>query len=416
MNLSCELAIVGGGPAGMGAALEAHRLGIRDILIIERDKYLGGILQQCIHNGFGLHLFGEELTGGEYAQRFIDQLNQDGIRVLADTMVVEIQPGLVRAVNSKEGVLDIKAEAIILAMGCRERTRGAINIPGTRPAGVYTAGAAQRLINIEGLMPGRRAVILGSGDIGLIMARRLTLEGASVEAVAELMPWSNGLARNIAQCLDDFQIPLLLSHTVVEIHGSQRLEGVTLARVDNRFQPVPGSQHYIPCDLLLLSVGLIPENELSRRLGVEIDPGTGGPVVDQYLQTSVEGVFACGNVVHVHDLVDYVTLESQRAAAGAVKWLRNPRAGRRVPVRAGTNVSYVVPQYLSLPENEDVTLLLRVKRPLNKPEFIVAADGVPSLRRRRPVALPAEMVEIKIPAEKLQSCGELEINCGGEER
>ncbi|HOB35278.1 MAG TPA: FAD-dependent oxidoreductase, partial [Bacillota bacterium] len=294
MKSSRQLVIIGGGPAGMGAALEARRLGVGDILVIERDKFLGGILQQCIHNGFGLHLFGEELTGVEYAQRFIDAMQREGIAVMTDTMVMEAEPGMVRAVNA-DGVHEIQARAIILAMGCRERTRGAINIPGSRPAGVYTAGAAQRLINIEGFLPGRRAVILGSGDIGLIMARRLTLEGAKVEAVAEIMPWSNGLARNIAQCLDDFNIHLLLSHTVVEIHGHKRLEGVTLARVDDNLQPIPGSERYIPCDLLLLSVGLIPENELSRQLGVAMDPVSQGPVVDQYLHTSVDGVFACGN-------------------------------------------------------------------------------------------------------------------------
>jgi NADPH-dependent 2,4-dienoyl-CoA reductase/sulfur reductase-like enzyme len=399
----------------MGAALEAHALGIRDILIIERDKFLGGILQQCIHNGFGLHLFGQELTGVEYAQRFIDALQEEGIEVMTDTMVMEVEPGLVRAINVK-GVHEIRAQAIILAMGCRERTRGAINIPGARPAGVYTAGAAQRLINIEGYLPGRRAVILGSGDIGLIMARRLTLEGAKVEAVAEILPWSNGLARNIAQCLDDFNIPLLLSHTVVNIHGSKRLEGVTLARVDERLEPIPGSEHYIPCDLLLLSVGLIPENELSRQLGVAMDPRGNGPVVDQYLHTSVDGVFACGNVVHVHDLVDFVTLESRRAAAGAARWLARRRRGPAISLMAGENVSYVVPQRISLPVEEDVTLLLRVRKPLHKPEFILRSGGEQILRRVRPLALPAEMVEITVPAASISGSGDLEILCRGEER
>lgn len=414
-KVSHQLVIIGGGPAGMGAALEAHRLGVTDILIIERDKYLGGILQQCIHNGFGLHLFGEELTGVEYSQRFIDALEKEEIHVLASTMVMEVESGLVRAVNT-QGILEIQAGAIILAMGCRERTRGAINIPGTRPSGVYTAGAAQRLLNIQGLLPGHRAVILGSGDIGLIMARRLTLEGAKVEAVAELLPWSNGLARNIAQCLDDFNIPLLLSHTVVNIHGSKHLEGVTLAQVDERLQPILGSERYIPCDLLLLSVGLIPENELSQQLGLAMDPVSGGPVVDQDLHTSVDGVFACGNVVHVHDLVDFVTLESRRAAAGAARWLARQERGQVIAVKAGGNVSYVVPQQISLPVEEGVTLLLRVGKPLKRAEFTVQLGGEQILRRVRPVALPAEMVEIKIPAAKIVGQGEMRIHCRGEER
>jgi NADPH-dependent 2,4-dienoyl-CoA reductase/sulfur reductase-like enzyme len=413
--MKADLVVIGGGPAGMGAALEAHRLGVKDILIIERDFSLGGILQQCIHNGFGLHLFGEELTGGEYAQRFIDELAASGIRVLTDTMVMEVDSGWVRAVNT-QGVLEIEAGAIILAMGCRERTRGAINIPGTRPAGIYTAGAAQRLINMEGFLPGRRAVILGSGDIGLIMARRLTLEGAKVEAVAELMPWSNGLARNIAQCLEDFNIPLLLSHTVVDIHGTKHLEGVTLAQVDESFRPLPDSRRYIPCDLLLLSVGLLPENELSQKLGIEMDPVTNGPLVDQNLHTSINGIFACGNVVHVHDLVDFVTLESRRAGAGAAAWLRKSYRGQTMAVTPGENISYVVPQRLTLPVQEDVTFLFRVKRPLNKPVFTISTQGEQLLMLRRPVALPAEMVEIKLSPGKIPAGGDITIDCRGEER
>lgn len=417
MKKTYDLAVIGGGPAGLGAALEARRLGVRDILIIERDSQLGGILQQCIHNGFGLHLFNQELTGGEYAQRFMDQVEEEGIEVMVNTMVVQVESGLIRAINSNDGILEIRAGAIILAMGCRERTRGAINIPGSRPAGVYTAGTAQRLINIEGFMPGKRAVILGSGDIGLIMARRLTLEGARVEAVAELMPWSNGLARNITQCLEDFNIPLLLNHTVVEIHGARHLEGVTLAQVDEGFRPISGTEQYIPCDLLLLSVGLVPENELSRKLGVEIDPASNGPVVDQYLQTSIDGVFACGNVVHVHDLVDFVTLESRRAAAGAVRWLmEGKRPSRKLAVQPGEDIGYVVPQRLTVPADGEITLLFRVKEPMRKPVFTIEAGGRNLLMRAGSAALPAEMAQLKVPAAALPLEGEITIICGGEKK
>lgn len=412
--MKAALVVIGGGPAGLGAALEAHRLGVADILIIERDRFLGGILQQCIHTGFGLQLFNEELTGVEYAQRFIDQL-PPGIRILTDTMVMAVAPGRVQALN-QSGVITIQAGAIILAMGCRERTRGAINIPGARPAGVYTAGAAQRLLNIEGFLPGRRAVILGSGDIGLIMARRLTLEGAKVLAVAELMPWSNGLARNIAQCLDDFAIPLLLSHTVVDIHGRKRLTGVTLAQVDEQHRPVPATEKRLACDLLLLSVGLIPENELSRGLGAKLDPATGGPLVDQNLGTSVEGVFACGNVVHVHDLVDNVTLESRRAAAGATAWLQKSSPQWTVTVKAGESIGYVVPQRISLPAAGDVTFLFRVKRPKINPTFIVSSGGQEIMRTKRRLALPAEMAELKLAAKKIPLAEAITIECRGEDR
>ena len=386
----------------MAAALEARELGCKDVLIVERDWELGGILQQCIHNGFGLHLLGEELTGGEYAQHFIDRLGQTDIEVMTDTMVIHLAPGVITAVNPREGLLEIEAGTIILAMGCRERTRGAINIPGSRPAGVMTAGTAQRLLNMEGLMPGRRIVVLGSGDIGLIMARRLTLEGAKVEAVAELMPWSNGLTRNIVQCLEDFDIPLLLSHTVVAIHGSQRLEGVTLARVDDELKPIEGSERFIPCDTLLLSVGLIPENELSKQAGVELDNTTGGPVVDQYLQTTVPGIFACGNAVHVHDLVDNVSLEARRAAAGAVQWLESQlSAEKTIPVRPGTDVAYVVPQQISLPQSEEITLLFRVKKPMEKATFVVSDGEKQILSKKVPFARPAEMVELTLEKDTL---------------
>lgn len=409
-----KVVVIGGGPAGMAAALEANKLGCK-VLIVERDMELGGILQQCIHSGFGLHLLGRELTGCEYAQHFIDQLSRPEIEVMTDTMVLAVQAGQVSAVNPSQGIIRIEADAVVLAMGCRERTRGAIGIPGTRPAGVFTAGTAQRLLNVEGLLPGRRVVVLGSGDIGLIMARRLTLEGAEVEAVAEVMPWPGGLARNIAQCLDDFDIPLLLSHTVVEVHGSQRLEGVTLAQVDNQRRPLDRTRRYLPCDTLLLSVGLIPENELSRQAGVELDAVTGGPAVDQHMHTTVPGIFACGNVVHVHDLVDFVSLEGRRAAAGVAKWLAGAKPTGELVVAAGANVSYVVPQRLTLPVAEDVPLLLRVARPVEQAEFAVRWGKELLLSQRMPFARPAEMVELKLPAQAAaKATGTITVTaCGG---
>lgn len=410
-----RLVVVGGGPAGMGAALEAHRLGVEDIVIIERDIHLGGILQQCIHTGFGLELFGEELTGVEYGQRFIDDLAGTGIKVLKDTMVVGLKPGVVRAVSSN-GAVEIRADAVILAMGCRERTRGALKIPGTRPAGIFTAGSAQRLLNIQGLLPGKKAVILGSGDVGLIMARRLSLEGAVVSAVVEIMPWSNGLPRNLIQCLEDFAIPLLLSHTIVGIEGRQRIEGVHIAPVDERLQPQTANQRFIPCDLLLLSVGLLPETELCRQLGLDLDPLTGGPCVDQHMQTSLPGVFACGNVVHVHDLVDWVTVESRRAAAGAATWLAKSLQGRHLNVKPGENIHSVVPQRILSPATEDITLSFRVKRPFEKPSFALRGPKGVLLQKQRREAQPAIMVELKVPANILPLEGELVIECRGDER
>ena len=320
---TCDVVIIGGGPAGLAAAVSARENGIEDILIIERDKELGGILNQCIHNGFGLHTFKEELTGPEYADRFIKQVEELAIPYKLDTMVVDVTAEkMVTAMNREDGVFLIQAKTIILAMGCRERSRGALNIPGYRPAGIFSAGTAQRLVNMEGYMPGKEVVILGSGDIGLIMARRMTLEGAKVKVVAELMPRSGGLKRNIVQCLDDFGIPLKLSHTVVDIKGKERVEGVVLAQVDDNLKPIPGTEEFYSCDTLLLSVGLIPENELSRGMGVEINSTTNGPIVNDKLETNIEGVFACGNVLHVHELVDYVSEEAKRAGKNAAEYVK----------------------------------------------------------------------------------------------
>lgn len=326
MNRQVDIAIIGGGPAGLAAAAAAYGAGIDNILIIERDVELGGILNQCIHNGFGLHIFKEELTGPEYAARYIEQINELHIPYLIETIVVDIavkdDRKIVTAMNREDGLFEIEAKAVILAMGCRERSRGALNIPGYRPAGVYSAGTAQRFVNIEGRMPGKEAVILGSGDIGLIMARRLALEGAKVKMVAEIMPHSGGLKRNIVQCLDDYDIPLKLKHTVIDIDGKERVKGVTVAEVDENRKPIPGTEEYVSCDTLLLSCGLIPENELSLGLGVELDSATSGPIVNESLETNIEGVFACGNVLHVHDLVDHVSKEAENAGAHAAAFVK----------------------------------------------------------------------------------------------
>lgn len=318
-----DIVIIGGGPAGLAAALEAKKSGAERVVILERDRELGGVLNQCIHNGFGLHIFKEELTGPEYAARYIERVEEEQIAYLLDTMVIDISPKkLVTAMSRQEGLLEIQAKAIVLAMGCRERSRGALNIPGYRPAGVFSAGTAQRLVNMEGFLPGREVVILGSGDIGLIMARRMTLEGADVKVVAELLPYSGGLKRNIVQCLDDYGIPLKLSHTVIDIHGKERVTGVTLAQVDEDRRPIPGTEEFYSCDTLLLSCGLIPENELSRGMGISMDPATLGPVAGENLETSIPGVFACGNVLHVHDLVDHVSQEAARAGHYAAEYVK----------------------------------------------------------------------------------------------
>ena len=399
-----DVLIIGGGPAGLAAAIAAHDAGCRNVLILERDAQLGGILNQCIHNGFGLHTFQEELTGPEYAQRFIDQAAQRNIPFLLNTMVLSIAPDkTVTALNSIDGCFTIQAKSIILAMGCRERPRGALNIPGFRPAGIYSAGTAQRLVNIEGRMVGRRVVILGSGDIGLIMARRMTLEGAKVHAVAEVLPYSGGLKRNIVQCLEDFDIPLYLSTTVVNIHGRERLEGVTLAQVDANRKPISGTERFIPCDTLLLSVGLLPENELSSAAGVCLSGVTGGPEVTDRLATSISGVFACGNVLHVHDLVDFVSQEAKKAGENAALYLKNgSKAAQLVHLEGKNGVRYTVPQYID-PENmeDTVTVRFRVGQPYRDAALCAYADG--KLLRRIPkrILTPGEMEQFPLRKSEL---------------
>ncbi|MCQ4863587.1 NAD(P)/FAD-dependent oxidoreductase [Pseudoflavonifractor phocaeensis] len=396
-----DLIVVGGGPAGLAAACAAWDGGLRRILIVERDRELGGILNQCIHNGFGLHYFKEELTGPEYAGRFVKLLGETGVEVRLDTMVLEVTPERrVHMVGKAAGYRVEEARSVILAMGCRERTRGAIAIPGTRPAGVYTAGAAQRYVNMEGRMPGRRVVILGSGDIGLIMARRMTLEGAQVLACVELMPYSGGLNRNIVQCLHDYGIPLYLSHTVTEIRGRDRVEQVAVARVDKGRNPIPGTEMVFDCDTLLLSVGLVPENELTRQAGIEIDPRTGGAVVCENMETSLRGVFACGNVAHVHDLVDFVTAESQRAGRAAARYVLDAGAaeGRVLTVRGGDGVTYTVPQRIRPAGVERAAeLFFRVNRVCGGSEVLVTSGETQIARFPREHLAPGEMEHIILP-------------------
>ena len=402
---SYDIVIVGGGPAGLAAAASAKENGIDSILILERDRELGGILNQCIHNGFGLHTFKEELTGPEYAGRFIEKVEDLGIEYKLNTMVMDISKDkVVTAMNREEGLFEIQAKAIILAMGCRERPRGALNTPGYRPAGIFSAGTAQRLVNMEGYLPGREVVILGSGDIGLIMARRMTIEGAKVKVVAELMPYSGGLKRNIVQCLDDFNIPLKLSHTVVDIDGKDRVKGITLAQVDERNKPIPGTEEYIPCDTLLLSCGLIPENELSRGLGVDMEMVTNGPVVNESLETSVEGVFACGNVLHVHDLVDFVSEEAAMAGKNAVRYIKEARAEEvaRIDIIPTDGVRYTVPKYIRPEMMEDsLTVRFRVGGVYKNCYISTYFDGERVMKRKRPVVAPGEMEEIKLSKAKL---------------
>ena len=404
-----ELVIIGGGPAGMSAAVAAYENGVKDILILERDKALGGILQQCIHNGFGLHKFGEELTGPEYAWKYEQKVQELGIPVKLGTMVLDItEDKVITATNEEDGIFQIQAKAVILAMGCRERSKGALNIPGTRPAGIYSAGTAQKYVNRMGYMPGKEVVILGSGDIGLIMARRMTLEGAKVHAVCELMPYSGGLVRNIEQCLNDFNIPLKLSHTVVKIHGRERLEGVTIAKVDERRKPIAGTEEYIPCDTLLLSVGLIPENELSKSAGVNLDRITNGAVVDQNRQTSVEGIFACGNVLHVHDLVDYVSEESEIAGKSAAEYILGQNQAEKVniPVKTDGKIRYTVPQVIT--EKKDISVFFRVADIYHNVTINVYDDKQENVFSRKKLKVaPGEMESIVLKSAAFENAAEL---------
>ncbi len=414
-DINVDIAVIGGGPAGLAAAVSAKEKGAK-VLILERDFELGGILPQCIHNGFGLHIFDEELTGPEFAQRYINRLAELQIPVELNTMVTEISPTKeITAVNESEGLLRIKAGAIVLAMGCRERTRHNILIPGTRPAGVLPAGLAQRLVNMEGYLPGKKFVILGSGDIGMIMARRLTWEGAKVEAVVEILPYPSGLIRNQVQCLKDFGIPLILEHTVVKVHGEKRVEGVTIARVDENWRPISGTEQFIECDTLLLSVGLIPENELSKAVGIQLDSKTRGPIVTNSLETSISGIFACGNVLQVHDLVDNVASEGSRAGEMAANYvLKKVKAvADKIQCKPGANVGYVVPQYISLDAFSDkITFFMRARKPQREVYVELLMDGQRIHRKFSKFALPSEMIKVVLPPlkDKVEKFSDITIN------
>ena len=400
-----DLVIIGGGPAGLGAAIEAKKNGIDNLLIIDREPRLGGILNQCIHNGFGLHTFKEELTGPEYAERFIDSIEKEKIPYLLNTMVMDITPDKkIQAINKEQGFMSIETKSIILAMGCRERPRGALTIPGARCSGILTAGNAQKLVNLKGYMPGRKVVVLGSGDIGLIMARRMTLEGAKVEAVVELLPYSSGLKRNIVQCLDDYDIPLLLSHTVIEIHGKDSLSGVTIAEVDSNRGIVEGTERYLECDTLLLSVGLLPENELSRKARVTLSPITGGAIVKQNLETDQEGIFACGNVLHVHDLVDNVTTESFKAGRAAAAYIKDLKSEeKQIAIECEGGIRYTVPQFINLYSKEPVTIRFRVDNVYKNSCIKVYFQGEEVITKKKRILTPGEMEEVLIKPELLKA-------------